>query len=182
MRILGVTASSFELYAAFESIATATPSGTTVVFSSIPSTYKHLQVRMLCRSNGSFARDVIAVRLNGDTDSNYSWHRLRGDGTAVDAGGSANQTYMQFGNIPANTTTANIFGTAVLDIHDYADTSKNKTIRTLAGHDANGSGYIQLDSGLWRNTNAVTSITIYPESATGWVSGTNIALYGIKGA
>jgi hypothetical protein len=77
------------------------------------------------------------------------------------------------------------YSASIIDILDYANTNKYKTYRALTGIDKNGSGSIQLTSGVWRNTTAITSITITPQSNT---SPTNqfqqysqFALYGIKG-
>ena len=76
----------------------------------------------------------------------------------------------------------NIFGANVLDILDYANTSKYTTARILGGIDINGSGgNIRLDSGVWMNTAAVTSLTISPTTANNFVQYSSFALYGIKG-
>jgi hypothetical protein len=60
------------------------------------------------------------------------------------------------------------------------DNNKHKTVRGLAGWDANGSGYGGISSGVWRNTNAVTSINLVPSG--NFMQYTQFALYGIKGA
>jgi hypothetical protein len=78
----------------------------------------------------------------------------------------------------AASSTASVFGGIVIDILDYANTNKYKTMRTLSGYDANGSGNVGLFSGLWMNTAAVTSInllTFYDQYATY----SSFALYGI---
>ena len=57
---------------AFESIATFSPtSGSSVTFNSIPSTYKHLQIRYAITTS---AYADIRFRINGDTGSNYTYH------------------------------------------------------------------------------------------------------------
>lgn len=79
-----------------------------------------------------------------------------------------------------STATANVFGAIVLDILDYADTNKYKTTRSLAGLDSNtAGGALQLASGSWRNTAAITSITF--SSGTNFQQYSTLALYGIKG-
>lgn len=157
----------------FESIATFSPSsGTTVTFSSIPSTYKSLQIRI-----HSISPDLtnFVVRLNGDTAANYAQHGLRGDGFVADATGLGSRTSIQTLGISSGNTS--FPAVSIIDIIDYASTSKTKTLRALAGFDTNGSGRIWLGSGLWNSTSAVNSFTVIFASIS---AGTTIALYGVK--
>jgi hypothetical protein len=169
---------------AYESIVSLTSSGSTnlIEFTSIPSTYAHLQVRIFSRSARSAADDTVYIRLNSDSSSSYSWHRLRGDGSSASAGGYYPDGIMFAGATPGASATSGIFGTSVVDILDYKNTSKNKTIRSLGGYDANGSGMVELYSGSWNSTAAVTSLTFANyASGNNFVAGTIFALYGIKG-
>lgn len=168
----------------FESIATvAVGAGgqSTISFTSIPSTYQHLQIRLIGRVANADTADNAWLRFNSDSASNYSWHYLEGDGSTASASGSANQTRILFGRVAAANATSGIFGVAVCDILDYKNTNKYKTTRSLTGVDRNGSGNVRLDSGNWRNTNAIDSIEISNGSATNFVQYTHAALYGIKG-
>ena len=162
----------------YESIASATTGSAGVItFSSIPSTYKHLQIRYFALCNPA---DAAYMRFNGDTANNYSWHYLEGTGSATGAAGYANQPNM--GITPPSTGITTTYGTVgIIDIHDYLSTTNNKTVRTFTGLDVNNiQGNISLNSGLWRNTTAVTSITILT-SGSSFSSGSTFALYGIKG-
>jgi hypothetical protein len=162
----------------YESIATATPtSGTSVTFSSIPSTYKHLQIRMLLKTDASAGAGRI--QLNADSSSaNYAAHLLRGDGSSVLGTGSATGTYT---GVPYyNPQNSGDLSVAIVDIIDYASTTKYKTVRLFNGRDNNSAGYVALWSGLWLNTTAVSSIVI--TAGDNFQSGTSISLYGIKGA
>ena len=165
----------------YESIATVTPSGTTVTFSSIPQTYKHLQVRILSRTTRSDASvDGIYLRMNGDTAANYSSHLFQGNGSAAAASASTGAALIVGAYNGADAqTAANIFSTSVWDILDYTDTNKYKTTRNLFAYDANGSGTVTFGSGNWRNTNAITSLTFLAEGT--FVANSHFALYGIKG-
>jgi hypothetical protein len=174
---------------AYESIATQTIGVTpqsSITFSSIPSTYKHLQIRLIARSSGAADRSSIALKFNADTTAgNYSYHCLIGDGSAASATGAASSgTNNYIGGISsttAATAAANIFGVSVIDLLDYADTNKAKTIRTLAGQDQNSSsGRVNLDSGRWGSTSAINSIELIPETGL-WAQYSSFALYGIKG-
>jgi hypothetical protein len=175
---LGVTT-----FGAFESIATTTvgAGGTgTITFSDIPSTYKHLQVRAFGQTNrGSVAFDGAKMRINGDTASNYSSHGLTGTGSAAGSGSTV-AAYMQVPWVGFGTTTGSNWGGCVIDILDYTDTNKFKTVRGLGGADGNGSGYVTLASGNWRSTSAITSISFIPDGGTTWSQYSSFALYGIK--
>jgi hypothetical protein len=184
--ILGIYASqiSGHLFApsgAYDSISTVNGTGSsgTISFTSIPSTYKHLQVRFLSRSDSAGLNQVF-VQFNSDTGSNYSQHLLLGSGS-VESSGTANASRMSVSLQGGASTAANIYGACVVDILDYADTNKNKTTRGLGGADANGSGYVWYSSGNWRNTNAITSIQIIAENGN-FTTASQFALYGIKGA
>jgi hypothetical protein len=163
----------------YYSIATASPvSVSTITFSSIPATYTHLQLRLLSR-NATSASNYLAIRVNGDsTSGNYPRHYLGGNGSSAYAGASVPDSTWAWTSAD-NSLAANIFGVSVVDLLDYANTNKYKTMRALDGFDANGSGQVQLDSGLWQSTAAINSITIYtfgPNFATG----SQFALYGVK--
>jgi len=168
----------------YESIATVSVGvggAATAVFSSIPSTFKHLQVRFLARDNRASTADTIALRFNLDTGSNYRIHYLLGDGSSVSSGGFAG-TSLEVYRISAASSGANIFGAGVIDILDYTSTNKNKTVRALGGVDQNGSGEIVFGSGLYFATPAaINSITILPTNGTLFNEYSSFALYGIKG-
>lgn len=163
---------------AFESIATATPTGTSVTFSSIPSTYQHLQLRFNVWSDNF---SVVGMRFNSDTGSNYAFHFLRGGGSSVLAEGYVNSNRIDLHAGQTIYYNDNTMSVGIVDIHDYASTTKNKTSRTFWGKDNNGSGVILLGSGLWMNTSAITSITLYLDTGS-YQSPATISLYGIKGA
>lgn len=166
----------------YESIATTTVGSggsATVTFSSIPSTYKHLQIRYIVRDTYPASYDYAAMRINGAT-SGYSWHYLQGNGSGVSASAGASAAYIRNGIMPYGNDTANAFGVGVVDILDYANTSKYKTTRTLNGFDGNGSGAVTLNSGLYQSTTAVTEVSFY-SVGTAFAQYSQFALYGIKG-
>lgn len=187
MPILGIIASSFRSAAgpsgAYDSLATVTLSAATssITFSGIPSGYKHLQLRMFAQTNRASGLSNCQVQLNADTGSNYSWHSLVGSGSAVSASAGTSTTFMVLGSnsIPSSGAQPNIYNGLVIDVLDYADVNKYKTLRGLGGNDANGSGYVSLNSGSWRNTSGITSITITPDTGS-MNTYSSFALYGVK--
>lgn len=170
----------------YESIATITVSSTTpsITFSSIPSTYKHLEIRAVIRNTRTSDRSGSpAMRFNGDTGANYVYHRSYADGATVGGDYGPSQSSMYAVGMATNLNTSGIFGVAIWNILDYTSTNKYKTIRVLAGMDNNRTtdvGSVGICSGSWRNTNAITSITILP-NVNDWAVGSTFALYGIKG-
>jgi hypothetical protein len=162
----------------YESIATLSGTGSsgTISFTSIPSTYKHLQLRVFSnttRTGGGGASG--ALQFNGDTTgSNYYTHSLYGNGSSASAAGyNENYGLWYFGS-----TTTNVV--SVIDILDYANTNKYKTVRELIGFDENGSGQVALTSMLWKNTGAVNQINLTSPSYS-FGTTAKFALYGIKG-
>ena len=179
----GLTAAPFILQGNYDALATVTvPSGgvSSITFSGIPQTgYAHLQVRGIGRTGRSSTEDNLRVTFNSDTGNNYSWHNLAGYGTGVEANGFANQPGMYQGWITAANDGAGIFGTAIIDILDYSNTTKNKTSRSLTGYDWNGGGQMILASGSWMNTSAINSITLTPVFSS-FNQYSQFALYGVK--
>lgn len=173
----------------YESIATVTVGSggaSTISFTSIPTTYQHLQVRMIARTNRASTVDAMSLRFNGvSTGSAYAWHDIIGAGTG--GGGDpfaealASQNEIKFYRATAASASSSIFGTVILDVLDYANTNKNKTVRYLGGQDQNGSGEIIFGSGLWTSTSAINQIDITSFTGNSFVQYSQLALYGIKG-
>jgi hypothetical protein len=167
----------------YESIATVlvgSGGSSSISFTSIPSTYKHLQVRVFARlsSNADYSGWMRVGNSTIDTGANYNWHAIRGDGSTASALANANQTEIFAWS--AGTQITNAGSVAVIDVLDYQNTNKFKTIRSLGGGDNNGNGYANLFSGAWRSTTAIDTINITPQSST-WAQYSQFALYGIKG-
>lgn len=161
----------------------------TITFSSIPSTYKHLQIRHIARTTNVSTNGNMYVQLNGDTANNYSWHRLEGYGTGTGSVGIADSAAFSVGGLMTGAQSiASSFGVGILDILDYANTNKYKTMKTLTGYDNNGNGaagndqgYVNFNSSSWRSTSAVTSIGITINGGGNFAQYSSFALYGIKG-
>ena len=170
-------AASTNSYESIETIPVGSGGSSSITFNSIPQTYKHLQVRAIGRT-ATTTQDYIIYKPNGNNVS--ARHFLAADGSSPSAGGST--SVFDLGIIPKSDSTANVFGAYVLDLLDYTDTNKNKTLRQFNGVDLNGTGYINFASALYSvNTNAITSLTITTYSSTAFAQYSTFALYGIKG-
>ena len=184
--ILGIWASSIQpsLNAtSFDSIATVTVGSggaSSIDFTSIPSTYKHLQIRFIARLTGNNDADgqAMSIQTNGDT-SGYALHFLYGNGSTTAAGASTSTVEMVAWRITTPTQTSGVFGAGVIDILDASSTSKYKTLRSIGGFDNNGAGIIALNSGLTQSTSAITSIKLFRSGQT-FAQYSQFALYGIK--
>jgi hypothetical protein len=159
---------------AFDALATVTVPATAVAsitFAGIPNTYKHLQIRAMYKCSTT---DNPYMRVNGDSSSIYSWHHLYGDGASAASNGNSSQSFTYFG-YSQNTTNPNV---GVVDILDYANVSKNKTFRILAGQDNNGSGEVALWSGSYQSLSAINSVT-FTTGGT-FTQYSQFTLYGVR--
>ena len=172
---------------AFEALATVVADGTTttITFTGIPSDYKHLQIRTCVQATGPSGAAVYGgwMRFNGDSGSNYSDHGIYPEGTTINAYSDVSSTNM--GGILYTTADAtNTLASTIVDILDYSNTSRYKTMRVFGGTDINTGAYAWgFASGNWRSTNAITSVTISINTGFGSyyiTSGSKISLYGVR--
>lgn len=187
--ILGIWASSKAVAAAdtgamfpLQVVTVGAAGASSVTFTNIPNTYAHLQIRGIAASLRAATQDTLKIRFNSDTGANYSNHALLGNGSSASAGSGTNTTNMECYQFPG-TSYPSIFGAIIMDILDYSNTNKYKTLRILTGTEPNSSTScsVGLFSGSWRNTNAVTSVTLYMDSAN-IAQYSQFALYAVKGA
>lgn len=156
----------------YDSLATTTlgSNQSIVTFSSISGNYTDL-VLIVSGTYTSGGTNDSVLQFNSDTNSNYSWTRLLGNGSAASSNRTTNDTGINFGLISSTNQS-----TSIAHIQNYANTTANKTV---IGRGAS-TEYVGAVVGLWRTNNAITSITI--RSAATHASGTTFTLYGIKAA
>ena len=151
-----------------------------ITFSSIPQGYRALQLRGIVRPQSSTSPPYnLFFRMNGDSGANYARHILDGNGASATSTAAASQTYGSGPYTDGSSTLANVFSVMVMDLLDYASTSKDKTTRALGGWDANGSGNVDLASSVWMSAAPVTSITLYTGSLANFDQYSRVDLYGI---
>lgn len=181
----GMAGNTFIYPGSYESIASVdvgVGGSSTITFSSIPSTYTHLQLRCLSKNNTAGSGDTAyQVAFNSDTThTNYRTHYHQGDGsTNSSATAQISGLYAVIGQAPRAGST-NIFGVSVTDILDYANTNKNTTTRSLDGDEFNGSGFLTSRSALWMNTAAVNRIDITLYGGASFTQYSSFALYGVN--
>jgi hypothetical protein len=173
--------------AAYELISTTIlgSSAASVTFSGLGTSaaaYKHLQIRMVARDSSATADNAgMILRFNSDTGANYVRHRLRGDGSTVSSSASTAQTSINvYTAVTGGGATAGAFGVAVIDLLDFASSIKNKTTKALTGFNAAAGNAVELDSGLWLSTAAVTDIGITASASANFATGSRFSLYGLR--
>lgn len=152
----------------------------TIDFSSIPSTYTDLVVKVSLRGPTGYASDTMDtyLRFNGTT-TGYSDRLLYGTGSAA-ASLSETPTGINF-RVVAQNSTASTFGNAEIYIPNYAG-STNKSVSIDAVTENNATSVLtQLEAGLWSNTAAINQITLVPFT-TGFAQYSTAYLYGVSNA
>jgi hypothetical protein len=154
----------------YETISSQTlgSAAASVTFSSIPGTYTDLVLVIAANAGGPTA---ASMRFNGDSATNYSDTILDGDGASATSYRETNRTNIWAGSY-YNTSTPTV---AIHNIMNYANTTTNKTTLSRINYPI---AFTSAEVGLWRNTAAITSITL----ATGanFNTGSTFSLYGIK--
>lgn len=191
MPILGVIASSISgnLYSAsYDSIATVTVGAggaASIDITSIPATYTHLQVRCFLQANrATYGMGEFKMTINNAAGTNYSRHGAVGYGSGgTGYWGQADQDYI-YADRGLGTNTGGTYAALVIDILDYTNSNKFKTVRGIQGVDFNGAiatytGAANLFSGAYKSTSTVSSIKF--ESVYGnFTQYSQVAVYGIK--
>ena len=155
-----------------------------VSFTSIPQTFRHLQLRIVAKNNTNNNTSLI-MRMNNSSSTVYNGHYLVGDGNSAFSSGY-NFAYVDLGiytrMILAQTQDTNIFNAGIMDILDYANSSKNTTIKMFHGAagSSGGGASIVLASGIYGQTTPVSSIQLFPDSNS-FATGSRFSLFGIKG-
>lgn len=166
----------------YDPISTTTLSSATatVTFSSIPQTYTDLVLIVSGTMSGS--GNTIYARLNGDSGANYSQTYIGGTGSASYTGRSANNTAgVGLGSFYTGYSTS-LFS-IVANFQYYSNTTSHKTVLSNFGQPTGGAQRsVETLINLWRNTSAITSIEVRPNTSHNFNSGSTFTLYGIKAA
>jgi hypothetical protein len=161
----------------YEPIATQTlgSSAASVTFSSISAAYTDL---VLVLQAGTATNDNLGIRFNSDTGSNYSNTALSGNGSTVVSFRASNATSIipQYHFVFNNNLNSNV----IIQVQNYSNTTTNKT---LLARSNNAGVSTDVGVGLWRNTAAITSVTLIGGSfGYSFIAGSTFTLYGVKSA
>ena len=153
----------------YEKIATSSPSGVqTITFSSIPGTYTDLVIAGVGLAS---SESYYEIQFNSDTGNNYSSTYVYGDGSSPASGRQSSVANIALSRIETQSA-------FLCNIMNY---SNSTTYKTTLGRNSNAGVIVVASIGLWRNTNAITSITLKSQIVN-FNSGSTFTLYGIKAA
>lgn len=147
-------------YSLIASSTAGSGGASSLTFSSIPSTYTDLCVKVSTRNLD--ATVLAYVRINGNTGSNYSTRRLYGTGSAAGSNTSSGTFFTIYGLSNASPYTASVFSNGEIYLPNYANTSYTKLISVNTVTENNGTeAYSSLEAGLWNSVDAINSISIF---------------------
>lgn len=174
--------------ATYSSISSTTVSSntTSITISSIPATYTDLV--LVCTIRGTINGVYPTMQFNSDTGNNYSQVSAYGIATTT----VASQRYYNNSSIEIldpNRATAfdsNVFGTSIIHLNNYANTSvyKNAIIRGSSQNPSSSGFNVTVLAGSWRSASAINSITILSEGGGSYyfAVGSTFNLFGIAAA
>lgn len=167
-------------------LAVDTPS---VTIGPIPQTHTHIELYSLARTDRVAGSDLIALQFNGDTGNNYNWEQLFGNNGVADAfnaptGGHIAGPISSIALTSATAVNANAgrFGSGRWTLLYYTQTAAQKMVVGQGGVfvDDSAAGAVRAGmSGVWNNTAAITSMTLFPALGANFKAGTRFELYGI---
>lgn len=169
-------------FAKIASVTVGSGGASNIDFTSIPSTYTDLVLKLSCRINTSADREGVFLTFNNNASS-YSFRRVYGFDSGNSASDSASsQSSIAVGNTTANNATSNTFGSHEIYVPSYAG-SNNKSINVeaIAENNSSSSWQVTMTSGLWSNSAAINRITLTPGSGT-FIQNSTATLYGISNA
>jgi hypothetical protein len=146
-------------------------SGTSTTISSIPGTYRNLQLVIVNYTGTS--NDVLGLRVNADTGTNY---RLAATGATTSAF-SENKFYLTAGSDASNTNSL-----VIVNFFDYANTSTFRLCEIIGTSEADAGTNNQLrwQVGIHNNIAAITSLVLLNENGGSFTGTTTAYLYGVK--
>jgi hypothetical protein len=155
-----------------------------IEITSIPATYKDIQLRLSLRSNAAQNYEAVMMRFNGDTAANYQYFVAQlshSAGYATFEGLAVSAMWMA--HCSGDQSVSGDFSRAVVDVLDYANVNVNKPVLTYGGNRAySTTGLLRLYNfySEWVSLAAITSLRLYPRDGTAWKKYSRVALYGIK--
>lgn len=163
----------------YDSLSTLTLSSpqSSITFSGFSSAFTDLRIVFQCSPSSSGGEALM--RFNGDNGANYSYLIQNNDGTGTPNGLFSETSSAIPGNVGGNLGTSVRKTLYTWDIFNYASTAHWKPVLCTNNLQINnpGNNHMGFGGGIWRNTAAITSITI---SGATYATGSIITLFGIK--
>lgn len=150
-----------------------------VTFASLPTNYRDLRIVVRGRGDAAATTTSLLLQVNGDSGANYDWAVDEGTASATVGAASVAQTSAVIGWLPGGTSPASAGGATDITIPNFAGTTFQKSFRGNTGvkQGTTSNSIITAQfSGFWRNTAAITSITVSPDAGN-FAAGSIISLY-----
>lgn len=166
----------------FELIASSTVGAggaSSITFSSIPSTYTDLVVKLNARQSLS-GNDSLGIKFNSLTTGNSSrW--LYGNGAGTGSGtDSSTVLVLGYSTLPGTSATASTFNSTDIYIPNYAGSNQKSVSGDSVGENNGTTAFASLSAALQTLTSAITSISLLPYSGGNFVQYSTAYLFGIK--
>ena len=160
------------------SVTVGSGGASSIDFTSIPSTYTDLCLKVSARGDLAQVYDSIYFQLNGLTTSIYTRLTISGTGSSTGSGTSTS-TSMFFGAANGKNATANTFGNAEVYFPNYAGSTNKSSSADIVQETNATTAYMYLGAGLTATTSAISSIKLFLESNL-FLQYSTATLYGIK--
>ncbi|NDD85579.1 hypothetical protein EBZ38_15060 [bacterium] len=159
---------------------TLSTTAASVTFSSIPSTYTDLVLRMSARNDRAVTNGTLNLTINNLSTSIYSWTFLQGNGSAASSNRNSATTFLSDIPLVGSSATSNTFSSIEIYLPSYL-ASQNKPVGIFGVNETNATAIeMKANAGLIQSTAAIDRIDISNTSTFQFVSGSSFFLYGIK--
>lgn len=155
-----------------------------VTFSSIPQNFKSLILQFQLRSSATAEVDINLVRFNADTGANYDHISVQFQSVGTSIAVSRAATSIRAGICEAANSRASNWSPTAIIIPGYSKADREKWLQQFSSAafgnvSADTDLLIWLNAGRWRSANAITSITVLPNTGPNYVADGILQLYGL---
>jgi hypothetical protein len=166
-------------YTLISSVTVGSGGAANITFSSIPSTYTDLLVKVSARNDRADFIDHLLIGFNGTT-TNITGIKLYGSGSTA---ASITAIPRSLGVTNGAGSTSNTFSNGELYIPNYTSSNyKSFSVDNVDEINTVGDNGLWLTAGLWSSTAAITSIALTNNTGANFVQYTTAYLYGISNA
>lgn len=167
-------------YELISSVTVGAGGASSIDFSSIPSTYTDLLIKLSVRSSYSGSNDTLAIRFNGEaTGTNYTYRSVYGEGVSATSLVNPNVSFTAAGFVNPSTTTSNTFSSVDIYLPNYASSNYKSGSADAVSENNATAAYATLTAELWTNTAAINAIKLFAYNGN-VVQYSTAYLYGIK--
>lgn len=167
-------------YVLISTITVGSGGAANIDFTSIPQTYTDLLVKTSYRTDNAQIYDQLRLIFNGSTATNYSFRGITGNAAAASSESASSVASIKVAPGGGNSATASTFTNDEIYIPNYTSSNAKSLSSNGVGENNATTAYVSMFAGLWSLTNAITQITLTPESAGNFSQYSSASLYGIS--